>query len=58
MRETEGGKYKPDIHPECDLHKGYLKLREKQFLGYGGIHEGNYIVAAVDFYWLLPEERI
>ena len=19
VRETEGGKYKPDIHPECDL---------------------------------------
>eukprot|EP00913_Durusdinium_trenchii_P034083 g31902.t1 len=30
VRETEGGKYKPDIHPECDLHKGYVKLREKQ----------------------------
>mmetsp|Transcript_5231 Transcript_5231/g.8955 ORF Transcript_5231/g.8955 Transcript_5231/m.8955 type:complete len:286 (+) Transcript_5231:131-988(+) len=30
VRETEGGKYKPDIHPESDIHKGYVKLREKQ----------------------------
>eukprot|EP00438_Fugacium_kawagutii_P003633 Skav224203 [mRNA] locus=scaffold939:767475:786201:- [translate_table: standard] len=30
VRDTDGGKYKPDIHPECDLHKGYVKLREKQ----------------------------
>ena len=32
VRETEGGKYKPDIHPESDIHKGYVKLREKQCL--------------------------
>lgn len=32
VRETEGGKYKPDIHPESDIHKGYIKLREKQCL--------------------------
>ncbi|CAE7261706.1 surf1, partial [Symbiodinium sp. CCMP2592] len=30
VRETEGGKYKPDIHPESDYHKNYVKLREKQ----------------------------
>ena len=33
VRETEGGKYKPDIHPESDYHKNYVKLREKQCLG-------------------------
>ena len=32
MKQREGGKYKPDIHPECDIHKGYVKLREKQRL--------------------------
>ena len=33
VRETEGGKYKPDIHPESDYHKNYVKLRDKQCLG-------------------------
>mmetsp|Transcript_42485 Transcript_42485/g.95330 ORF Transcript_42485/g.95330 Transcript_42485/m.95330 type:complete len:276 (-) Transcript_42485:31-858(-) len=30
VRETEGGKYKPDIHPESEYHKNYVKLRAKQ----------------------------
>lgn len=30
VRETEGGRFKADIHPECELHKGWVKLREKR----------------------------
>ena len=31
VRETEGGRFKPDIHPECELHKAWVKLRERRF---------------------------
>eukprot|EP00440_Ansanella_granifera_P076133 gb/GFBE01082625.1/.p2 GENE.gb/GFBE01082625.1/~~gb/GFBE01082625.1/.p2 ORF type:complete len:285 (-),score=56.92 gb/GFBE01082625.1/:76-930(-) len=29
VRDTDGGKFKPDIHPDSELHKGWLKLRAK-----------------------------
>jgi len=30
VRDTENTLYKPDIHPESPLHKGYVKLRAKE----------------------------
>jgi len=31
IRDTDGGKYKPDIHHETALYKGYVKLRQKLY---------------------------